>query len=257
DVRLSWFTAQPLSQNYNIVLRLTDAQGRFLRLLDVQPGYGFLPSSGWPVGIWLDDWLTMPLPPPDEGHALPFALVAQLYDVSEPNTAVFTRRLGELHPIEDGLQFHPNEPQFDLPEEIVLQTAVFGDQIQLQGYRLSQTPDEIDLTLVWQAMQNGQTDYVRFVHLIDAEAGGSPLAQADSPPRYGSYPTSQWTAAEVVEDNVRLSLTDVPPGNYQLAVGFYQQTTPQQFDQLFVQNEAGELLSNGRFVLPIIVTIEP
>ncbi|MCP4420700.1 MAG: YfhO family protein, partial [Chloroflexi bacterium] len=47
DVRLSWFTAQPLSQNYNIVLRLTDAQGRFLRLLDVQPGYGFLPSSGW------------------------------------------------------------------------------------------------------------------------------------------------------------------------------------------------------------------
>ncbi|VAW37616.1 hypothetical protein MNBD_CHLOROFLEXI01-3706, partial [hydrothermal vent metagenome] len=257
DVQLAWLTPQPLSQNYNVALRLTDAQGRFLRLVDVPPGYGFLPSSGWPTGQWVDDWLTIPLPPVAEGHALPFALVAQLYDVTEPNTAVLTRRLGELVAGENGLQFRPTEPKYELPEGIVLETAVFGDQIELQGYQLEQTKETLDLTLVWQAMQNGQTDYTRFVHLIAADAGGVPLAQVDSPPRYGSYPTSQWAAEEVVEDGVQLDLKGVPPGRYQLAVGFYQQTASQEFVQLPVFNKVGELLADGRFVLPITITIAP
>lgn len=255
DVQLAWLTPQPLSQNYNVALRLTDAQGRFLRLVDVQPGYGFLPSSGWPAGQWVDDWLTMPLPPPNEGHERPFVLVAQLYDVGEPDRAVLTRRLGEMVENESGLQFRPTVPNFDLPEGIVLETAVFGDQIQLQGYKFEQTAESIDLTLVWQAMQNGYTNYTRFVHLIAAD--GAPLAQADSPPRYGSYPTSQWVAGEVVEDGVQLNLRDVPPGTYQLAVGYYQQPASQQFEQLPVFNAAGELLADGRYILSTAITIEP
>jgi hypothetical protein len=255
-VQLAWFTPQPLSQNYNVALRLTDAQGRFVRVVDVQPGYGFLPSSGWPAGQWVYDWLTMPLPPPEEQHERPFVLVAQLYDVTEPNTAVLTRRLGELVEAESGLVFQPTEPMFVLPEGIVQETAVFGEEIQLQGYQFSQTDAALDLTLVWQALENGQTDYTRFVHLIDAESGGAPLAQSDGPPRYGSYPTSQWTAGEVVTDKLTLSLTDVPPGSYQLAVGFYSQPAPGQFDRLPVQNGAGAMVPDGRLILPVTVTVE-
>lgn len=255
-VQLAWFTPQPLSQNYNVALRLTDAQGRFLRLVDTQPGYGFLPSSGWPAGKWVYDWLTMPLPPPNEQHERPFALVAQLYDVTEPHTAVLTRRLGEVVEGDSGLAFRPTEPQFVLPEGIVPETAVFGDEIQLRGYRFSQADNVLDLTLVWQALENGQTDYTRFVHLIDVEAGGAPLAQSDSPPRYGSYPTSQWVIGEVVQDRVTLSLADVPPGRYQLAVGFYSQPVPEQFDRLPVQNGLGEMMPDGRLILPFTVTIE-
>jgi hypothetical protein len=255
-VHLAWFTPQPLSQNYNVALRLTDAQGRFLRLVDVQPGYGFLPSSGWPAGEWVNDWLTMPLPPAEEDHERPFVLVAQLYDVTEPNMAVLTRRLGELAEAESGLAFQPTEPVFVLPEEIVLETAVFGDEIQLQGYQFNQTDTALDLMLVWQALANGQTDYTRFVHLFNP-TGGAPVVQSDSPPRYGSYPTSQWASGEVVADDITLSLADVPAGSYQVAVGFYKQPVPGVFDQLPVQNGAGEMMPDGRFVLPIIVTIEP
>ncbi|MAU01335.1 MAG: hypothetical protein CL608_29695 [Anaerolineaceae bacterium] len=263
-VQLAWFTPQPLSHNYNVALRLTDAQGRFVRVVDIQPGYGFLPSSGWPAGQWVHDWLTIPLPPPEESHERPFALVAQLYDVTKPNTAVLTRRLGELVEAESGLVFQPTEPVFVLPEGIVRETAVFGDEIELQGYQFSQTNEALNLMLVWQALANGRTDYTRFVHLIELD--GSPLVQSDSPPRYGSYPTSQWTAGEVVSDTITLPLADVPPGNYRLAVGFYSQpVTGQfdrlpvtgQFDRLPVQNGAGEMVADGRFILPITVNVEP
>jgi hypothetical protein len=255
-VQLAWFTPQSLSQNYNVALRLTDAQGRFVRVVNVQPGYGFLPSSGWPAEQWVYDWLTIPLPPPEEPHERPFALVAQLYDVTEPNTAVLTRRLGELVEGESGLVFQPTEPVFVLPEEIVRETAVFGQEIQLQGYQFSQTDAAVDLTLVWQALENGQTDYIRFVHLIEVNSDGAPLVQSDSPPRYGSYPTSQWTAGEVVSDSITLPLTAVPPGSYQLAVGFYSQPAPGQFGRLPVQNGAGEMMADGRFILPVTVTVE-
>ncbi|MFZ1396576.1 MAG: hypothetical protein WAS33_06755 [Candidatus Promineifilaceae bacterium] len=256
-VQLAWFTPQPLSQNYNVALRLTDAQGKFVRVWDGQPGFGFVPSSGWPAGEWVHDWLTIPLPPPDEAHERPFTLVAQLYEVAEPNRVALTRRLGELVEVGAEIIFEPTEPVFALPEEMVglgdAASAVFGDEIQLQGYRFSQTAESLDLTLIWQALANGQTEYTRFVHLIPAGGDGAPLVQSDSPPRYGSYPTSQWTAGEVIEDMVSLSLEGVPPGEYQVAVGFYSQPVPGQFTQLPVVAGAGALVADGRFILPIRV----
>ncbi|MCA9955333.1 MAG: hypothetical protein KC434_11475, partial [Anaerolineales bacterium] len=217
----------------------------------------FLPSSGWPAGQWINDWLTMPLPPEDENHERPFVLVAQLYEAANPEAVVLTRRLGELVEGDAGWQFQPTEPVFVLPEEMEAVTAVFGEEIQLQGYQLSQTNEALDLTLVWEAMANGQTDYIRFVHLIDVAEGGAPLAQNDSPPRYGSYPTSQWVSGEVIQDRLSLPLTDVPPGSYQLAVGFYSQPTLGQFNRLPVFVEDGGEMPDGRFVLPVIVTIGP
>ena len=251
-VQLAWYTPKPIGPNYNVALRLTDAQGRFLRLMDTQPGYGFLPSSGWPAGEWVNDWLTIPLPPADEGHERPFVLVAQLIDVVQPNAPVLTRRLGELVGGEGAeLTFGATEPQFVLPEGIVRETAVFGEEISLQGYRFDQTVDEIDITFVWQALINGQTGYTRFVHLIDPATGGAPVVQIDSQPRYGSYPTSQWTAGEVVEDSLVLPLAGVPPGSYHLAIGFYSQPMLGEFERLLVQDGVGD----GRFILPIIVDV--
>ncbi|MCA9927748.1 MAG: hypothetical protein KC419_04700, partial [Anaerolineales bacterium] len=85
DVQVGWWTERPLSENYNVALRLTDANGNFLRLADHQPGYGYLPSSAWPTKKWVMDQHAVPLPPVDEGHQQPFVLVAQLYEVANPS----------------------------------------------------------------------------------------------------------------------------------------------------------------------------
>ena len=215
SVQLTWFTPQPLSQNYNVSLRLVDSSGTQLTQFDTQPGYGHLPSSSWPPGQWLNDWLTLPLP--DEVTVANTALVLRLYDVASSQVAL-TRRLGDF---DAQANFQANQPSFVLPQGIEPATAVFGDIIQLHGYQIDeQTPDSLSLSLYWQALSDGQSDYTRFVHLIDAN--GTLRSQNDGTPRHNSYPTSQWTADEIISDSLSLPLTDVPPGTYQLIVGFYE-----------------------------------
>ena len=217
SVQLAWFTPQPLSQNYNISLRLVDSNGIQLTQFDTQPGYGHLPSSSWPPGQWLNDWLTLPLP--DEVTVANTVLVLRLYDVASSQVAL-TRRLGDF---DAQANFQANQPSFVLPPGIESATAVFDNIIQLHGYQLDeQTSDSLSLTLFWQALSDGQSDYTRFVHLIDTS--GALHSQNDGTPRHNSYPTSQWTADEIISDSLSLPLTDVPPGTYQLIVGFYEPT---------------------------------
>lgn len=220
DIDLAWWTAVPLSHNYNVALRLTDAHGRFLQLADAQPGYGFQPSSLWTAASWNYDRLAMLLPP--DAHALPYRLMVQLYDVANPQTAVLTRRLGEIWLADTGATFVPNQPLFSLPaapREAV--TAVFDQQIQLHGYHLQQMAHAVQLRLDWQAVADGTAEYTRFVHLVPV-GQLQPVAQDDNLPQQGTYPTSQWVAGEFVADTAELSLAGLPAGDYQLLVGFYQ-----------------------------------
>ncbi|MFO7680168.1 MAG: hypothetical protein R6X34_08965, partial [Chloroflexota bacterium] len=221
DLHLAWFTAQPLTANYNVSLRLLDAAGQWVRQLDTQPGFGFLPSSGWQPRQWTPDRLALTLPELSPG-AGPYRLMVQLYDVSAPETAVLTRRLGAIQLENDAWVFQEHQPVYDAPGGIVPLTAVFADEIQLLGYDLSRTAEAATLTLYWQALKDGQADYTRFVHLLGTEPGQPPLRQNDSVPVRSSYPTGQWSAGEVVADVITLDLTDLPAGNYSLVTGFYR-----------------------------------
>ena len=219
DLQLAWFTKQPLSANYNVSLRLTDAHGQWLRQLDTQPGFGFLPSSGWAAGDWTPDWLALSLPELDPTAAYP--LLVQLYDVVVPDKPVLTRHLGVLAWVDGAWAFQASAPNFAVPAGIVEKTAVFNDEIKLLGYELAQEESTATLTLYWQALVNGQADYTRFVHLLSPEPGQPPLAQSDSYPVFNTYPTGQWAAGEIVTDEVMLDLAGLPAGAFDVVVGFY------------------------------------
>ena len=247
DVQLAWLTPTPLSPDYNVGLRLTDANGQFLRLMDAQTGYGFLPSSLWPAGEWVNDWLAVELPP--EEHKFPYILLAALYDAREPNTTLLLRRLGELVPGADGLIFRPTEPVFTAPEGIEPVTAVFGDVIQLEGYERERSGDQLDVTLYWRALADGRDDYMRFVHLVDTAVGPQPALQDDNRPQNGTYPTSQWVAGEIVADKVTFDLSGLSAGEYRVGVGFY----PVGGGALTAVDENGAVVADGRFWLPLTI----
>ncbi|NKQ37690.1 MAG: hypothetical protein HF973_19025 [Chloroflexi bacterium] len=249
DAQLAWFTPTPLSPNYNVGLRLTDANGQFLRLMDAQTGYGFQPSSLWPAGEWVNDWLAIELPP--EEHEFPYILLAALYDARDSNTTLLLRRLGELVPGENGLVFHPTEPVFTLPEGMEPAAAVFDNIIQLEGYKLAQSGDQLDITLYWRALVDGRDDYIRFVHLVATAVGPQAVAQDDNRPRNGSYPTGQWAAGEVVVDEITLNLADLPPGEYRVGVGFYLAGDGGGPLTAVAENGAG--VADGRFWLPFML----
>jgi hypothetical protein len=249
DVHLAWLAARPVSHNYTLSLRLTDNVGLEVAQCDSQPGYGFLPSSAWPAGQWLNDWLALPLPP-HLADTEPYALTIRLYE-RETGTAVLTRRLGELIWAGEESAFRSTQPLFTLPEGVVPVTAVFEDRIKLRGYTLEQRSDELELTLYWQALAAGQEDFSHFVHLVDA-ATGEIVAQHDAMPRRNSYPTSQWAAAEIVADP--LALHQLPPGDYRLAVGLYRLTAP-DYPRLAAVDEQGRPVVDGRLFLPESITI--
>lgn len=213
-VQMAWWTAQPISQNYNVSLRLLDADGQMLSQFDAQPGYGFLPSGGWPVGEWVHDWLT--LPQPDwSAYRAPYALTTQLYEV-ETGQIALVRRLGHL---DSSLTFWPQTHETVLPEDFVAETAVFTTAstpiIQLNGYNIQ--PD--GLTLYWESLTAPTTNFTRFVHITAAD--GTMLAQVDGYAQGNSYPTSQWQPGEVVADSIRLDWSSLPD-NFTIWVGWYE-----------------------------------
>jgi len=74
--------------------------------------------------------------------------------------------------------------------------------------------------LEWRATAPCERDYTTFVHLLDEH--GRIVAQTDSQPRDGRYPTSIWGPGEVVPDQYAIIVPpDLPPGEYGMVVGMY------------------------------------
>ncbi|MDW8395328.1 MAG: hypothetical protein RMM31_03705 [Anaerolineae bacterium] len=82
------------------------------------------------------------------------------------------------------------------------------------------------ITLLWRGGQPLGLDYHAFLHVRDAS--GTIIAQHDSPPRTGTYPTSVWSLSEVIPDEHPIDLKSVPPGQYDIVVGLYDPVTQQR-----------------------------
>jgi hypothetical protein len=134
--------------------------------------------------------------------------------------------------------------------------AEFGQQIKLLGYDLghetSNAKRQMTLTLYWQTMSKPQGDYKVFIHLFDP-ASEKIAAQHDAAPLNGQYPTSWWTAGEVVSETATLDLKNVQPGRYRLAVGLYE---PGAATRLAAVGQGNVRFDADRVVLPEDVTIK-
>jgi len=118
--------------------------------------------------------------------------------------------------------------------------ARFEKGLTLVGHRLTAvSPQELRLSLLWRAEAEIEMDYTVFVHLTHDEAI---LAQDDSFPAGGYYPTSLWRVGDIVSDEHTLALPEpYDPGRHKLIVGFYQLET---LHRLQVLDEAGQPVSD-------------
>ncbi len=79
----------------------------------------------------------------------------------------------------------------------------------------------ITLDLTWVAARDIPRVYTYFLHLRPA-GESAPVRQADGQPRAeGRYPTDWWQAGEAVPDTLTLEAGDLPPGDYELVIGWY------------------------------------
>ncbi len=105
--------------------------------------------------------------------------------------------------------------------------AQIGDGIEIIAADFSPKTAQIGTTVTvsvtWRVTQPPNQTLTTFVHL---GAGGSPpLAQGDSQPRAGNYPTYWWEAGESFTDTYQFTLHEaVPAGNYPIRIGMYDTT---------------------------------
>lgn len=247
DLVLQWAIGGETAANYGLSLRLHDAAGKVWTSLDTQPGYGFQPTSAWRRGQRQEAY-TLALPP-DLPRAETYALDVIVYRVASQQEVGRTTI--------DGLRVDANYAwrAIDPPRKVYGEPSVahrldvdFADQIRLAGYTLTQTPAQLDLTLGWRALRNIERNYKVFVHLF--EPGTETIvAQWDALPRGNSYATSRWFESESVLDPIVLSLADVPPGAYRLAIGLYDEA-----GRLPISGSSAEV-ANQRVVLDEVIEV--
>ncbi len=77
------------------------------------------------------------------------------------------------------------------------------------------------IDLMWRGDRAISQSYTVFVHLIDSN--GRVVADADSPPLRGLFPTVRWVPGETIRDRHTLKVpADIAPGNYAIEVGMYE-----------------------------------
>lgn len=114
-----------------------------------------------------------------------------------------------------------NSHLFTQPEAQYKLQAHFGDAIELIGYGWEQINSELRVQLVWKSLGRMEKEYAFFIHIYSEAEPPRLQMQSDQMPLDWSYPTTKWVANEFVEDSILLTLADLPPGTYQISVGWY------------------------------------
>ncbi len=143
------------------------------------------------------------------------------------------------------------EPVSEPPAGIVPLGIRLGDAFELAGFSYGEADfypaTVVPVTLFWRAIQEPPYDYAVSLRLIDE--AGQEVFQIDSQhPVLGTFPTSQWTAGEVVGDYYEIQLPgELPPGTYRWGVILYRSLPEGGWESLKVADTGSEIAMGAAF----------
>ena len=134
----------------------------------------------------------------------------------------------------------PRGPTGEMQHKI---NVKMGNEILLSGYTVQGEPFHVGeimpLRLFWESLSVSDPvggRYKVFVHVLDDQS--QIVAQRDSEPAGGSRPTNTWLPGEVIGDNQGVVLpTELPTGQYRIAVGMYDPQTGARLPAVDAQRE--------------------
>jgi hypothetical protein len=207
---LKWAAQERMSQDYECFVALSSVGGMQIDY-PAQPLAREYPSSNWPTGAVVNQHVELQLAPD-----LPVGQYALTLNVLESSTG---QQLGQFV-LPQPVRIVETTRNFAIPEMQTVVGADFAELVRLLGYDLQREDETLRLRLHWQALSAMGTEYKVFVHLFDARTE-TIVAQQDILAGGPAYPTTRWVSDEVVSDEVELTLEDVPPDTYSLAIGLY------------------------------------
>ena len=105
-------------------------------------------------------------------------------------------------------------------------TAQFDNFLLLKGYEVEETTITagglLDIDLYWEVIDTPPGDFLVFVHIIDNESGAL-VAQRDTHPGVGRFPSSNWQKGDHFVDSIRLWLPETvyTPSSASISIGFH------------------------------------
>jgi len=216
-VTLYWQSTHELTEDYTPHIRLVNSNGiAYSQVSHLHVAE--LPTSRWPPGEFAEDRFVLDIPPdawPGEAFVEVNVLLAQGKQV------MWLPVPGSIGP-----DMQPGHSALVGPVRIVGQPARGLDHplqtdfpigIRLLDYSVEREDKRLHVSFTWQALADLSTNYTVFVHGVGLD--GQLMAQHDSYPRNGMYPTRWWRKGDLIEDRHELTLpADVP---VQVYVGLY------------------------------------
>ena len=205
---------------YSATLTVADITGKTWGEYEGFPVSFYFPTYRWQVGdVYRDAW-TVHLPADAPGGLYTLDLSWFVYDLEtrksdsdhENKLALGAIRVGDL-------------AATDIAHA---QNARVGEAITFLGWNSDAVSvargQSFNLDLFWRANRAVAESYTVFVHLVDAS--GRVVADADSPPSRGLFPTDRWGVGEGVRDRHTLTIpANLSPGNYAIEIGMYLPAT--------------------------------
>lgn len=235
-VLIYYRTLERMYPMYSSVLTLSDITGRLWGEHAGFPGTFYYETFRWRTGELYRDAYQFQLPADAPAGLYNLDLSWYVYNLETGKTETDQEHRVSLGMIRVG----------DLTNANVAHpaNARVGESMSFLGWDTSPAADKaltvgrsqtLTLDLVWRADASMSESYTVFVHLIDGS--GRVVADADSPPNRGLYPTDRWKPGEPVRDRHTLTVpAGIEPGAYAVEIGMYRPATG---ERLFVNDGAG------------------
>jgi len=186
---------------------------------DGATGRGSYPPNFWQPGQIVVDRYTFSLRPDgrsDRHNAVPLSVRVGMYDEASGKVAADPPEAADRG-VEVALwKLAGQAPPPPPPKPVA---SFQGGLELLTAHALAAEPASLEVDLEWSAISRPDRNFTVFVQLLSADGGV--LAQHDSYPLEGRYPTALWWPGEVVYDRVRLPLKEpLRPGD-RLIAGVY------------------------------------
>jgi 4-amino-4-deoxy-L-arabinose transferase-like glycosyltransferase len=156
----------------------------------------------------------------------------------------------------------PAYPAYVLPPQPANMGTIYGRfdigwkrGIELRNVDVSRevfAGDTITVTLTWHALEQMERPRTVFLHVVDAQE--QIVAERNAQPLDGVFPINGWVRGDWIRDPKQIALAGVPPGEYRLKIGVWDETTG---ERLGVYDRNGELFGDSVDAGPIVVKDRP
>ncbi|MCO5188844.1 MAG: glycosyltransferase family 39 protein [Anaerolineae bacterium] len=240
---LYWQIDQSLHENIPVSFELLGREFQQVGRFAGYHGRGQFPTSLWSPGKVVAETITLPLA---AEARVPTAL--RLY-VSVDDGPAHVVAVTKAAPAESP-EFTDDIAAFIGRNIQLIDPILLGLSVTPGADIIAQPGETVQIGLSWQVTAPVERHYTTLIHVLDKD--GNLVAQGDSPPRGGDYPTTLWAAGERFGDQYAVMLPEtIAPGNYTVWIGMYDTETVTRLplvrgDERMVD----DVLQIGRIIVP-------